>query len=264
MKVSETTKKNLFVGSNKDEVKWLLPKVTELIVQRRGHVNRLYGSHAIVLMSGGLDSSVMAGLLLEKTSIVLHPLFIRRGSRAEKWEEQCYDYFYKYYHQKYPDRFNNGKKIEIQVPPLELKKYKNKEQLSKYGHPMRNVALQTLGIQYAANLSSTLDTDIRTVLTATIPDDSFPHSSLLALRTTTLLTCIESGDWRWNIISPLLDPEILGKTFRKDELISYAITAGIPLEHTRTCIQDSETPCLKCPECLSRIKAFETSGIEYV
>ncbi|MBU4502362.1 MAG: 7-cyano-7-deazaguanine synthase [Nanoarchaeota archaeon] len=258
------TKSGLLTSSNKEEVPWILSEVNSILKKRRGSATRTYGRHAIILMSGGMDSSVLAGLLIDKTDFILHPLFIRRGSRAQKWEERGHDYFYKFYSEKYPNRFNHGKKITVEVPPLELKKYRNREQLKKYGHPMRNVVLQSLGVQYAANLSSELNIDIRTVFTATVPDDSFPHSSLLALRTTTLLACIESGDWQWNVSSPLLDNTVLGQPYNKAELIKYAINKKIPLERTRTCIEKGEDPCLRCPECLSRVKAFETAGVPYV
>ena len=241
-----------------------MPEIDGILEKRRGGSTSTFGNHAVILMSGGMDSSILAKLLLDTTKFILHPLFIKRSSRAERWEERGYDFFYEFYSKGYPNSFNHGKKIINEVPPLELKKYRNKEQLKKYGHPMRNAVLQSLGIQYAANLSSELDIDIRTVFTATVPDDSFPHSSLLALRTTTLLTCIESGDWRWNIISPFVDKSVLGRTFDKSELIKYAIKHNVPLEHTRTCIQKDEKPCLKCPECLSRIKAFKIANTPYV
>jgi len=264
MKGTVKSKNNLFVSSNKEEEAWLLPEIDSILRHRRLYISKTYGKHIIILMSGGLDSSVLASLLLDKTKYVLHPLFIRRNSRAQLWEERGYDYFYKFYNDKFPTRFNYGKKIEVEVPPKDLKKYRNIEQLKKYGHPMRNVVIQALGVQYAANLSSELGVDIRTVFTATVSDDSFPHSSLLALRATTLLTCIESGDWRWNVASPLLDDSFFGQIFSKTDLVRYAIKHNIPLKYTRTCIEDTEEQCLKCPECLSRVKAFKEAGACYV
>lgn len=262
MGVNTNVNHKIIISSNKDEEPWIINSLNK-ILKKRKYSNDYISENIVLLMSGGMDSTILASLILEKTNYTIYPLFIRRGSRSQIWEEKGFDFFNQYYAEKYPNRFKGFKKIQIEVPPLDFKKYKNPDQLKKLGHPMRNVVLQSLAVQYASFLSSEINSDVRTVFTATVPDDSFPHSSLLSIRALTLLTCIDSGDWRWKITSPLLDKEVLGKSYKKSDLIKYAIKKGIPLNKTRTCIESNETPCMKCPECLSRIKAFDDAGVKY-
>jgi 7-cyano-7-deazaguanine synthase in queuosine biosynthesis len=133
------------------------------------------------------------------------------------------------------------------------------DRLQRLGHPHRNVVLQALAVQYGHKLRATGEPNLSTVLTSTVGDDSFPHSSLLALRTMTLLTCEDTGDWNWQVTSPLVDTQFEGRPIYKKDLITYALENGIPLDKTRTCIEGGE-PDGTCAECVCRLRAFEQAG----
>lgn len=152
--------------------------------------------------------------------------------------------------------------VETEVPPVQFKKYPEIDRLQRLGHPMRNAVLQALGVQFAQKLRATNAPDLHTVFTATVGDDSVPHSSLQALRSVNLSVCIDAGDWEWLVTSPLVDTEYEGRPLFKRDLIKYAIERNLPLEKTRTCIEGGRESDGTCPECLGRIKAFEQAGFK--
>lgn len=246
----------LKIRNRLDEADWILGNVEKILQRRRNYISRLDKDVAIILMSGGMDSTILADMLLKKTALTLYPLFVKRGARAEKYEEEAFDYFCNFFMRRYPLRFLAPQKIKAEVPPAAFKKYNGPTQLNYFGHPMRNVALQILAVQYAHRLRTKISAGVHCIITATVPDDLIPHSSLLATRVATLMTCIDTGDWEWNIIAPLIDPNIWDHEINKKYLIDWANKNRLPIEKTRTCTQSCVRPCSKCLECKARAKAF--------
>lgn len=245
------------VFSNRDEDPKVLEQINEIFRFRRGYVSRVPKNEDVVfIFSGGLDSSIAIDIIINEWGVKIFPLFVRRSARATKYEEEAVRYFVDFYQKKYPGHMHDLEVVEIEVPPLAFKKYPEMNRLQKLGHPMRNAVLQSLGVQYAQKLRATVAPELHTVLTATVADDSFPHSSLQALRSVNLGVCLDTGDWEWLVTSPLVDTEYKGRPVFKKDLIDYAIKHKIPMEKTRTCIEGGELPDGTCPECLCRLKAF--------
>lgn len=48
----------------------------------------------------------------------------------------------------------------------------------------------------------------------------------------------------------------------KIDIVSYALLHNIDLTHTYSCYNGTDRPCLKCPTCLDRIKAFKENGVK--
>ncbi len=251
----------LRIFSNREEDPGVLKDINSIFIHRRGYISKVPKNEDVVfIFSGGLDSSITLDKIINDWGVRIFPLFVRRSARATKFEEESVKYFVEYYKQKYPSHMEELEIIETEVPPLSFKKYPESDRLQKLGHPMRNAVLQSLGVQYAQKLRATQSPNLHTVLTATVGDDSFPHSSLQALRSVNLGVCIDTGDWEWLVTSPLVDTEFEGRPLFKKDLIKYAIEKGLPLEKTRTCIEGGELPDGTCPECLCRLKAFDDAG----
>jgi len=249
------------VFSNREEDPRILGKINQIFKYRRGYISRIPKDEDIVfIFSGGLDSSITLDKIINDWNVNIFPLFIRRSARATKFEEESVKFFVNYYKEKYPNNMQDLEIVETEVPPLSFKKYPESDRLQKLGHPMRNAVLQALGVQYAQKLRATLVPNLHTVLTATVGDDSFPHSSLQALRSVNLSVCLDTGDWEWLVTSPLVDVEYEGCPIYKKDLIKYAIDHKLPLKKTRTCIEGGEKPDGTCPECLCRIRAFSEIG----
>ena len=251
------------VYSNREEDPQVLKYINDIFLYRRGYTSRIpQGEDVVFIFSGGLDSSVTLDMIINEWGVKVFPLFVRRSARATKFEEEAVKFFIDFYQKKYPGHMHDLEVIETEVPPLSFKKYPESDRLQRLGHPMRNAVLQSLGVQYAQKLRATLAPKLHTVFTATVGDDSFPHSSLQALRSVNLGVCLDTGDWEWLVTSPLVDTQYENTPIYKKDLIKYALENNIPLEKTRTCIEGGELPDGTCPECLCRIKAFADAKIQ--
>lgn len=249
------------VFSNREEDPEVLKKINDLLLYRRGYISRVPRNEDVVfIFSGGLDSSVTLDKIINEWNVTIYPLFVRRNARATRFEEESVKFFVDYYKERYPRNMRDLEIVETEVPPLSFKKYPESDRLQKLGHPMRNAVLQALGVQYAQKLRASVAPDLHCVLTSTVGDDSFPHSSLQALRSVNLSVCLDTGDWEWLITSPLVDVEYDGRPIYKRDLVKYALDHKLPLEKTRTCIEGGERPDGTCPECLCRLKAFAEVG----
>ena len=258
--IKKRSEKPMRVFSNRDEDPKILDMVNGILLYRRGYITKVPRNEAVVMaFSGGLDSTITIDMIVKDWNVTVYPLFVRRNARATRYEEEAVRYFVDFYNKRFPGKIKPLEVIETEVPPLQFKKYPEADRLQRLGHPHRNVVLQALAVQYGHKLRATGEPNLSTVLTSTVGDDSFPHSSLLALRTMTLLTCEDTGDWNWQVTSPLVDTQFEGRPIYKKDLITYALENGIPLDKTRTCIEGGE-PDGTCAECVCRLRAFEQAG----
>lgn len=222
-----------------------------------------YDEDVVVLCSGGLDSSVMIDMVIREYSAKVHPLFIKRGARAERHEEAAFDFFMQFYGERFPRNVFKSSKLVVPVPPPEFKEYFPKELSQTIGLPLRNSTLENFAVMYAVALNGKYGLNIRTVLTGSVGDDSTePELGLLSLRSQTVNTCIQMGDWEWQITSPLIDPVLQQNPVYKGDLIVYAREHEIPLDKTRSCFSDVVVADGTCGACQKRLKAFETVGMK--
>lgn len=255
-----TKKYPLQILSNRDEDPTLLKRVEAILMARRGFIFEPPKNENVVLLaSGGLDSTVTVDLIIREWNVKVYPLFIKRSARATPYEKKAFDFFMNFYKKRFPKNLMKPYKVEIDIPPLDLKSYKRSDQLSRLGHPMRNASLQNIAAQYAAKIEATKDVVVRAILCSTVGDDTFPHSSLLALRIENLAVCVDTGNWKMQVTSPLIDNQLASRPIYKKDLIIYAEKHQIPLEYTRTCIEATEIPDGTCNECACRLRAFETA-----
>jgi len=241
-------------------------KLENMLLLERGFITKKpENEDVVVLCSGGLDSSVMVAMIIDEWDVKVHPLFIRRGARAEKYEEQAFDFFVDFYRKRFPKNIGEAAKLAYEIPPRQFKEHFPKELALTVGHPLRNSTMQNLAVMYAVALNSKHDLDIRTVLSGSVEEDNTePELGLLSLRAQTFSTCVQLGDWRWQITSPLTDYELRSERgeLYKPDLIEYAIASNIPLDKTRTCFSADETADGTCFACMKRLRAFEAAGVK--
>ena len=114
----------LVLKKNYQEDPMILSGAEELLRNRRGYVFRINKKQPVVfIVSGGLDSSIALSRVLEDLKVPVYPLYVRRGAKAEKYEEASVEYFIKFYKRKYPTLVNNIKYCRMDIPPAEIKKF---------------------------------------------------------------------------------------------------------------------------------------------
>jgi 7-cyano-7-deazaguanine synthase in queuosine biosynthesis len=241
-----------------------LRTVEEILLNERGYIfKKPLEEDVIFLCSGGLDSSIAIDIIIQEWNSKVHLVYFRRGARAQRFEEEAFDYFVNFYKKRYPNNIANPIKIECPVPLKEIKRYIPQEMVLTIGHPLRNSTMQNLAVQYAVALNNKLNLDIKTILIGAVGDDNTePELGLLSLRTQTLNTCVQMGDWKWQISSPLIEPTLENRPIYKLDLIRYALEKNIPLEKTRTCFSSEEIADGTCFACQKRLRAFNYLGIK--
>jgi len=235
-----------------------------ILIKERGYAFRKpVDEDVLMLCSGGLDSTVAMDVVINEWNSVIHPIFFRRGARAEKFEEEAFDFFVDFYREMYPKNIADAIKVECYIPSKEIKQHIPQSMVLTVGHPLRNSTMQNRAVEYAVGLNSKLDLNIKTILTGSVGEDkSEPELGTLSLRAQTLNTCVNMGDWDWQITSALTEPTLENRPVYKIGLIRYANEKGIPLEKTRTCFSEYKVADGTCFACVKRLRAFDYLGIE--
>jgi 7-cyano-7-deazaguanine synthase in queuosine biosynthesis len=228
-----------------------LAAIDAILRRERAYVFEIpHGEDVVALMSGGLDSTVMADLVMDEWKCRVHPVFVRRGARAQRWEEEAFDFFCGHFGLKKP------MKIDAEVPPKALKPHFSAAVQRVIGHPMRNATLQNLGVMAAVAINARDGLSIRTVFSGSVADDGTgPELGLLGLRVQMLSTCVHLADWTWQVTSPMTDPCARKAPLFKRDLLARARARGIPVGRTRSCFEASKRPCGTCTGCEKRARA---------
>lgn len=237
-----------------------LETLETLIKSKRGQVFRKPSADEgiVFIVSGGLDSTITLSRVLDEFDAQIYPLYVKRGARNEVNELKSLDHYLNEFAKKYP-QLHSLEILETEVPPKKYKTNIPEKQLSTIGHSMRNSMLQSFAVQYAVSTSYRDNISIKTVFSSLSPNDDLPHCRLVALRAETVMACIDSRDWSWQVTSPLLEPELWGWV-DKSMSIDYAFRHGIDLSHTYTCTDSDTFSCGVCPACIERLQAFEKNG----
>lgn len=249
----------------------VLDMVDEIFKRRREHIFRMPKptSPVIACMSGGMDTTINIGVLLEDFKLKVYPFFINRGQTNYKWEKNSVEFFNQYYKERYPDLYNNYIEIELDSPPKAykdiLQKTKdlkdNSRMRNMVAYPARNPIIALTGMEYGYALQSK-GIFPKTVFATHMSDDPPYHSALTALRIDNLLMCHISGDYNWQFTSIPIERE-LGNYYGKVKYIKWAVDHNIPIEKSRSCYKDDPIHCGECyPACINRKKAFKDAGVE--
>lgn len=175
-------------------------------------------------------------------------------------------YFNDFFIKKFPKKYNNIFEVNVDIP---LKNLKNDLQnyMHNNGYPLRDTLLEMMAVQYAVALSEKTNSHIKTIFSANVIDDPFPHCALQAMRSTTINVCENLNDWEWQITSPNIDKNISKSTFTKVDEIKFCYSNDIPIEKSISCykpkfINNKIYHCGECLACMRRKKAFNDAKIE--
>lgn len=248
----------------------VINRIEKILIHKRGFVFKMpkKGSAVIVLMSGGLDTTVVASILLEEYGLQIYPLFINRKLPHEKNIKKSLTFFSDLFRRQYPGKFHDIFEMKFTIPPAEVKdvilskendiiKYQNRK-----GVPLQPSFYANYGVYYAKYLEEVSGIKVRTIVGAWLPSNSewYGYESFQSLRATMVNLCCMDDDYSWQFTSLPMERD-LGYFFDKDELVRVGTKHRLPLEKTWTCYKGERLHCGTCPPCSTRIKAFHSAGV---
>jgi 7-cyano-7-deazaguanine synthase len=236
----------------------LIEFIESYLIKKRGFVFKLPkpNSPAIILATGGLDSVIASFLLMKYFHLKLYPLFINWGQKNLKQEKRAFNFFVKYFSQKYPDLYQKPQIINSHIPAKEIFKTRDDVVI------LRNTNFAIHGVEYANYLERTKNIKTKHIFINTVASDGVmcPDTTLTAIRSTNLNICANEGNFSWQVSSLAIEKE-LGFYFDKKDLIPLVNESDIPLEKTWSCYQSGNIQCGECFTCWGRKLGFEAANI---
>lgn len=258
------------IAANRINDAAVIDRLEKILMLKRGHIFKIpkKGSPVIALMSGGLDTTVVVAMLLEKYGLQVYPLFINRMLPHGKKIRKSIAFFSRYFHRRYPKQFHPVFEMKMTVPPEEVREVilQHENDVIKYqnrkGAPLQPSFYANYGVYYAKHLEESEGVRIRTIIGAWLPSNSewYGYESFQSFRAIMLSLCCVDSDFSWQFTSLPMERE-LGFFFDKDALVRIGVSYNLPLEKTWTCYKGERRHCGTCPPCSTRIKAFLSAGV---
>lgn len=112
------------IENRKYEDKEIVEWIEDFFMRKRGYVFNFPspGTPVVLLVSGGLDSTITWGILMEHYGLKVYPLFLHRGKDRKKREKEAIIFFTKFFRQRYPDLFVNPVEYTTHLPPPEVER----------------------------------------------------------------------------------------------------------------------------------------------
>lgn len=246
--------------------KEIIASIDKVINKKRGSgFATLKGGNAVVLLTGGIDSSVLTDMYLSWSKVGrIYPVYIKRGAKAEKFELTSARKVVRYFAQKYPNRIEKLVVVKAEIPPKIFKNRMNRSKVIFGGYKVRNAVLVNYAAMYALMLNDN-NARVHTIIIGKVASDFFTGSRKEDLKAIMLQICLNTEDWLLSVVSPAFEPEFFKaygfkKDISKTDLVKYALKQEFPLKITRTCTAGSSKPCGLCEECKERLSVFATLG----
>ncbi len=272
---------NSVIQKRKFEESSVTSSLENVFKKKRGYVFRMPkpDSEVLLLVSGGLDSILIWGFLMERYHLKVHPLFLNKGEQRASREENSLDYFSRFYSSRYPSHFIQPVKETIYLPQKEilqmlktpydnLLRYERQTIRGYNPYTTTNIFLGSPGLVplYAMLHSRFLELrenkKIRTIFSSIMlhDGDMCPSQTLTSIRTVNLAMCAFTGDYAWQFTSPSVEP-YLGYFYGKSDLIKWGSKLNIPMERTWSCYRGLRFHCGRCLACDARKHEFKKARI---
>lgn len=261
--------------------------VEDFFNKSRGYVFKMPkpGSSVVLLVSGGLDSIITWGILLEKYHLKVYPLFIFRDAGRSLKEEKSVDFFADYYAARYPKLVEPVMKFSTSLSPPEIARALKNTQT--YYHPERLLELVNKEKRSLADLPNFYPQRIlpflhlfyclvyidyiydhslqkvNTVFTGIMTGDGMviPSQTFTSMRNGLLSACSVTANYNIQYCSLAMEKD-LGFWFEKSDFIKIGHQLGLPLEKTWTCYQAGKHQCGQCLTCVDRINSFKKAQVK--
>jgi len=219
---------------------------------------------AIVLFSGGLDSTTCLAMAIKKygKENVL-ALSVYYGQKHKK-EMECANKIIKYYqcaHQNLDlkEIFKESKCSLLETSKKEIPLGSYEEQLANE----KNAAISTYvpyrnGLFLSVAASIALSVDATEIYYGAHADDAilnaYPDTSIAFNEAISKAIYIGSGS-KLTIVAPFINKS-------KADVVKVGLELKVPYELTWSCYEGKDKACGKCGTCIDRLKAFETNGVK--
>lgn len=208
------------------------------------NLNTIKNSEAIVLWSGGLDSTGVIPFIIEEYGVTVFPLFMNRGQLNYDGERRSIEYFSSLFSSKYEGKFNKYFEVNAPIPPVEFKNHFSHASIGKL-YAMRNSDIANQGVRYALLLG------IDTVLVGCQASDVFTDQTKKYWKIKTEEVRIGTGHKTFMIIAPFV---WLG--LQKEDIIRWCIDKNINIYESWSCWDATDRHCGICQACITRKQAF--------
>lgn len=249
---------------NKQSNQLILKTLKEIMLTRRKTLfHRPIGEDTVVLLTGGIDSSVLTDMYMEWSKTrMLYPLYIKRSAKAEPFELKAAQKITNYLSKKYKNRVAKLMEINVEIPPKKFKEKMNRKKIIFGGYKVRNTVLANYAVMYGLTLND-LGADVHTIIIGKVASDFFTGSREEDVRMMAVQACLNTEDWRWQVISPAFEPLFtkafgFDKNLTKENLLSIGLSKEFPFEITRSCTNKYKKACGICEECKERLEVFKS------
>lgn len=212
---------------------------------------------AIVLISGGMDSAVCAGLAKEQ-GYEIFGLHINYGQRTEKRELKAFNDICDYYNAK--DRLVvdishlvaiGGSSLTDKNMLVSKANLESKEIPSSYV-PFRNANILAIATSWAEVISA------KAIFIGAMEEDSSGYPDCRKVFFQAFQETINTGtkpETQINIETPIID-------ISKKDIIIQGSKIGVPFHLSWSCYQNEEEACGECDSCALRLRGFSQANIE--
>jgi len=212
---------------------------------------------AIVLISGGMDSAVCAGLAKEQ-GYEIFGLHINYGQRTEKRELKAFNDICDYYNAK--DRLVvdishlvaiGGSSLTDKNMLVSKANLESKEIPSSYV-PFRNANILAIATSWAEVISA------KAIFIGAMEEDSSGYPDCRKVFFQAFQETINTGtkpETQITIETPIID-------ISKKDIIIKGRKIGVPFDLSWSCYQNEEEACGECDSCALRLRGFSQANIE--
>ena len=229
------------------------------------------GSTVAAMMSGGLDTTVVIGLLLKKYKLNIIPFYFERywpGDDNSKTLSAAQEIF-SLYQREYPNQLEDlniltsffpSKEVVVDLEKIVWEEISAKKTKNVKGMPFELDFFIQVIITY---LRTYKREEVKTVFLGINVNDTryLNHHRLTALRALMLQTCVELNDFDWQISSLPIE-ETLGFFLDKNDLLEIGNKNNFPIFESVTCRKGNRFHCGICPLCAGRKEAFLKTHIK--
>jgi 7-cyano-7-deazaguanine synthase len=214
----------------------------------------------VLLLSGGMDSTTLLGLLL-KEGWGIHPVIFDYGQQHKTAENAAAKKIWDFYKKEYPDSLFPYKVITLDLAQIgnsaltdsNIDVPDNMKEQPKTVVPHRNGLMTTLAAAYGESLN------VFDIFLTPVADDyeSYPDcrpAAIKALQTFLTLSATNQPT-DVNVHTPFV------KTWKK-EVINLGLQLKVPYELTHSCYKGLSPACGECPACRERLQAFKLNNAE--
>jgi 7-cyano-7-deazaguanine synthase len=222
-------------------------------------------SKAVVLLSGGMDSSVCAAIARERFGAgriaLLHAGY---GQRTEERERRAFDAIAGFYgvsqSQRLVVQLDHFRAIggsaltdkRIAVPENELSAEGSHGSAIPVTYvPFRNAHFLSVAVSWAETIGA------GAVYIGAVAEDSSGYPDCRAEYYEVFRHLVREGtrpETHIEIATPVI-------TLKKSEIVRRGLELGAPLHLTWSCYQNEDRACGVCDSCLLRLKAFADAGV---